>query len=81
MKIIEDSMGKKSYEYSDQLILKKSRKIFKNKFLSNEVKLPLSYIMQVKQKTESYNEGHNIFGLFNILPNFRFSTLETKHGY
>ena len=36
--------------------------------------------MQVKQKKESYNQGRIIFKLFDILPNFRFTTSERKRG-
>ena len=29
----------------------------------------------------NYNLGHNILGLFDVLPNFPFTTSETNRGY
>ena len=29
----------------------------------------------------SYNHGHNILRFFDVLPNFPFTTIETKHDY
>ena len=28
-----------------------------------------------------YNLGHNVLGLFDVLPNFSFTTSETNHDY
>ena len=37
--------------------------------------------MSKAKGTFSDNHGNNIVGLFDVLPNFPFTTSETKHDY
>ena len=34
-----------------------------------------------EKKNTNYNHGHNIMKIFDVLPNFPFSTSETKPDY
>ena len=41
------------------------------------------FVLKTKYETDKwyYNLGHNILGLFNVLPNFSFTTSETNRDY